>query len=123
MIVSAHDVTRVRLCASFGCADDAVGFSDLCERCQREGQCVDEIRVPLPKRYSDVGGLLWCSGACAQFKPDAEFFKRGVGDESPGRRGRRSSCKQCEIETRRERRLSDPDYNAKQAARRARARA
>lgn len=101
MIVSAHEIARVRLCASFGCVDDAVGFSDLCERCQRVGRRVEPLEQS-SDALSDLPDELRCSGPCGQLKPDSEFGFRWHRECTPGRRrNRRSACKVCEAERRR----------------------
>lgn len=99
--LSAHELTKTRLCHARDCEADAEPLSMLCTRCDarwRAGKQVymNEVVQPAPV---DTATQLCCT-KCGEWKTDDNYGRST--DKGPARRGRKCQCKACDTLTHRE---------------------
>lgn len=120
MIVSGHDLCRTRFCRAERCENDAENNSLLCASCIHKSRTGRRVVIHTPPEPLEP--TLRCN-TCKTWKPDAAYplfdpSTRRAGGRNPDRRGRYCVCLECEAKRRAKSRANDPEYNAKQTARR-----
>lgn len=116
LMVSAHELTKTRLCQARDCEHDAEPLSMLCNRCDKRWRAGHQLHMNeiVQPRAPDPALELHCTG-CKGWKPDAAF---ALNSEKHLRRGRRSECRECCNLRRNAYRLSlDPIKRAQQKER------
>ena len=99
MKISAHDLTKLRLCRAAECGNEAEPYSRLCWTCQRR----EHVRLHTPPPPAPP--TLRCL-ACGHWKPDQDFgllsdTRISAGGSPSDRRGRFWSCRACDAKRKR----------------------
>lgn len=101
IIVSAHELTKTRLCQAARCEFDAEPGWALCRTCDKRWRAGKEIvlHTIVQPKIPDPTIELNCT-RCGDWKLD-DLFSRGK-DKGPARRGRKCECRACDTLRRRE---------------------